>query len=280
MLPPGTVGERAGARAGIGPSCICPVMASQAPQRGGKVGYEGTRGNVSVSNRYVPVAGMRCVGGAMHVALRKDAERIIEGGVIAVIRAVSEDVAIRIAHALVEGGIKVIEITFTVPGAHRVLEFLARRTEGEDVMLGAGTVLDAETARISLLAGARFIVSPALTLEVVQLAHRYNVLAIPGTATPTEILEARNAGVDMVKIFPGNVLGPEFVRAVKPLFPGLYYIVTGGIKIDNIEDWIKAGAVAVGLGGELTSPAKVGDYAEVTRRARAAVKAVRDARSC
>lgn len=205
-------------------------------------------------------------------------ERLIQAGVIAVIRADSEDVALKLADALVEGGINALEITFTVPRAHRVLESLSRRAESEDLIIGAGSVFDAETARISILAGARFVVTPFLALDVIHMAHRYNVVAIPGTATPTEVFQARSTGIQMVKVFPGNVLGPGFIKAIRPLFPGLSYIPTGGVTIDNVKEWMEAGAVAVGVGSELTSPAQAGNYQEVTRRARSFIHAVKEAK--
>ena len=210
------------------------------------------------------------------MTLQTVAARHVELGLIAIMRGDSETTALRLADALMEGGIKAIEVTFTVPGAHRVLESLVRVSEGEDVLIGAGTVLDAETARISVLAGARFIVSPVLALDVVHVANRYNALPIPGTSTPTEIFQARNAGVQFVKVFPASVLGPGFIKSVKPLFPGVSYVPTGGVTIHNARDWIAAGAAVVGIGGDLTSPGRMGDYAEVTRRARAFVNVLRE----
>lgn len=205
-----------------------------------------------------------------------DVDRLIRAGVIAVIRADTEEVALRLADALIKGGIKALEVTFTVPRAHRVLESLSRRAQEEDLIVGAGTVLDSETARISILAGARFVVTPVVALDVIQTAHRHNVIAMPGASTPTEVFQVYNAGVRMVKVFPANVLGPTFIRAIRPLFPGLLYIPTGGVATHNVRMWLDAGAVAVGVGSELTSPAQRGDYEEVTRRAQAFINAIRD----
>jgi 2-dehydro-3-deoxyphosphogluconate aldolase/(4S)-4-hydroxy-2-oxoglutarate aldolase len=205
-------------------------------------------------------------------------EQVTGLGVVAVLRLSSEKKALEAALAAAAGGIGALEVTFTVPGASRVLEELAGRADEEGWVVGAGTVLDGETARIGLLSGADFVVSPTFVPGVVETAHRYGALPVPGAATPTEVQRCLEAGARLVKIFPGDVLGPGFVRSVSAIFPGLACIPTGGVSLGNAADWIRAGCAAIGVGGELTGPAERGDLDEVTRRAAAFVQAVHEAR--
>jgi 2-dehydro-3-deoxyphosphogluconate aldolase/(4S)-4-hydroxy-2-oxoglutarate aldolase len=176
---------------------------------------------------------------------------IVEVGIIPVIRASSAEQALVAAKAVLRGGINVLEITMTVPRAIRVMEKLADELGGK-VLLGAGTVLDAETARAALLAGAEFIVTPALKPEVVQMAHRYSKPVMPGALTPTEVLTAWETGASFVKVFPcGNMGGPKYIRSLKAPFPHIQLIPTGGVNLENAMDFLLAGASALGVGADL-----------------------------
>src|SRR5262245_10265440 len=168
--------------------------------------------------------------------------RILDSGLVAVIRAEKSDEALRIAAACAEGGVDVVEITFTVPGAAQVIEEVSKR---EGLIVGAGTVLDPETARIGILAGARFVVSPALSGETARLCNRYQIPYLPGAATVREIIEAMECGADIVKVFPGETLGPTFIKAVKAAIPHASLMPTGGVSLGNVRDWVAAGCVAV-----------------------------------
>lgn len=205
-------------------------------------------------------------------------KRMLDNGVVAVVRAENAEQAIKIAEAVKNGGIESIEITLTVPGAIDVIKELKKAYPNNEVIIGAGTVLDSETARAALLAGAEYIVSPNLNLDVVRLCNRYQKICMPGAMTLKEIIEAMEAGADVIKLFPGNVFGPSMVKAIKGPLPYANIMPTGGVTISNVGDWIKAGCVAVGVGGELTAGAKTGDYALVTQTARAFIEAVRTAR--
>lgn len=204
--------------------------------------------------------------------------RIVESGVIAVVRAESPEQALRIADAVKAGGVEAIEITMTVPGALRVIEELAGRHSPEEMLIGAGTVLDAETAVAVVRAGAQFLVSPALDLGMVKVALRYQVVCMVGAMTPGEVIVAMEAGCDFVKLFPGSLLGPEGAKAIRGPLPQAPLIPTGGVSLENAADWIRAGCEAVGVGGELTKGARTSDYGAVTAAARQFVEAVRSAR--
>src|SRR5215510_4634680 len=194
--------------------------------------------------------------------------KITKTGLVAVVRAASAEDAERIARACMEGGVASIEITFTVPGAHEVISGLARRFSNERLLIGAGTVLDEETARIAILAGAQFIVSPALSAPTAQLCRRYQVPYMPGAGTAGEVLKALEEGADIVKVFPGEILGPAFVKAVRGPLPHAPLMPTGGVSVENAADWIRAGCVALGAGSKLTAGAKTGDYRRITETAR------------
>jgi len=204
--------------------------------------------------------------------------KITAAGLVAVIRGESSDQASRIAEACANGGVAALEITFTVPGASAVIEHLAKNSQGE-ILLGAGTVLDPETARIAILAGAQFVVSPALNPETARLCNRYQVPYIPGAGTVGEVIKAMECGADLVKIFPGEILGPAFVKAVKGALPQAHLMPTGGVNLENVGEWIAAGAVAVGVGGHLTAGAKNGDFTSITRIARQFVDKIKEARA-
>jgi len=205
--------------------------------------------------------------------------RIRETGVVAVVRAESSDQALRITEACLAGGVSAIEMTFTVPGAHRVIADLRRRFSDDEILLGAGSVLDPETARIAILEGATYVVSPSLNLETVKLCHRYRIACMPGGMTVTEVIAIMESGADIVKVFPGEVAGPGFIKGVRGPVPQACMMPTGGVSLDNVSAWIAAGAVAVGVGGQLTAGALTGDYDKVTRTARQFVDAVKAARS-
>jgi 2-dehydro-3-deoxyphosphogluconate aldolase/(4S)-4-hydroxy-2-oxoglutarate aldolase len=212
---------------------------------------------------------------------RRDAlERIRELGVVPVVRAASPEEALALVDAVRAGGIDVIELTMTVPRAVELMAELDRRL-GDQIVLGAGTVLDAETARACMLAGARFVVSPIVDLPTIACCRTYAVPAITGALTPTEVLQAWRAGASMVKVFPcGGVGGPAYVRALKAPLPHVPLVPTGGVSLENAGAFIEAGAAAVGAGADLADAARVraGDAAAVTERARRYVEAVARAR--
>ncbi len=211
-----------------------------------------------------------------------DKERVItkitDVGIVAVVRAESADVAKKITDACIEGGVAAIEMTFTVPQAHKVIEEIARSYSPEDIILGAGTVLDSETARIAILSGAQYIVSPYFNADTVRLCNRYRVPCMPGAMTIKEVVEAMEAGADIVKIFPGEAFGPKIIKAIKGPIPYAKMMPTGGVDVGNVGEWIKAGAVAVGAGGALTAGAKTGDFASITRIGREFVEKIKEAR--
>ena len=203
---------------------------------------------------------------------------ITESGLVAVVRANDAEQAIRISDACLEGGCSSIELTFTVPGAAKVIEELAKRYSNGEMMLGAGTVLDSETARIAILSGANFIVSPGFNLDAAKLCGRYRVPYMPGCMTITEVLTAMEAGADIVKIFPGDLFGPKIIKDIRGPLPYAKMMPTGGVDLDNVDQWIKAGAVAVGAGSSLTAGAKTGDYAAITETAKKFIAKIKEAR--
>lgn len=204
--------------------------------------------------------------------------RICDAGIVAVVRAENAEKAMRITDACIEGGVAAIELTFTVPQAHRVIEELAKKYTSDQIILGAGTVMDAETARTAILSGAEYIVSPYFNAETVKLCNRYRVPCMPGAMTIKEVVEAMEAGADIVKIFPGEVFGPKIIKAIKGPIPYAKMMPTGGVNVDNVGEWIQAGAVAVGAGGALTAGAKTGDYASITKIGKEFVQKIKEAR--
>lgn len=206
--------------------------------------------------------------------------RMIEEGVIPVVRVSSAQEAIDVSDAIKAGGISLIEITMSVQGAIDVIKELTKKYKDE-IIMGAGTILDPETGRAALLAGAQFIVSPTLNLDLIQLAHRYSAVVVPGAMTPTEILTAWNAGADMVKVFPAAQLGgPEYLKAIRGPLPQVLLVPTGGVNLQNAGAFIKAGATALGVGGELIDKKAVKEkkFNIITDNTRAFLKAVREAR--
>jgi 2-dehydro-3-deoxyphosphogluconate aldolase / (4S)-4-hydroxy-2-oxoglutarate aldolase len=180
---------------------------------------------------------------------------------IGIIRAPSAAVAISIGTALVEGGLPVVEVAYTTPGASSAISAL--RAECPDAIIGAGTVLDATAASAAVSAGAQFLVSPAVVADVLRAGHRYGLPVVPGAATPTEIQLAMDLGADMVKLFPAGSLGVSFMQSIAAAMPHVPFVPTGGVTAANARDWLDAGAVAVGVGGGLTG----GDRAAVQQRA-------------
>lgn len=207
-------------------------------------------------------------------------EIMLEGGVISVIRAKSADEALKIVEAIRKGGINTIEVTMTVPGAIGVMERLAREADDE-ILLGAGTVLDPETARASILAGAEFIVGPCLNLELVRLCKRYSKIIIPGAMTPTEIMSAWEMGADIVKVFPaGQLGGPSYIKTIKAPLPQILLNPSGGVSLDNAGEFIKAGASVISVSSTLVDKKAVaqGRFEVITKKAEQFLEEVRKAR--
>lgn len=210
---------------------------------------------------------------------QKVLSKISECGVVAVVRAESKEEAILISDACVKGGILGIEVTFTIQDAETVIKELASHyVEHAEVVIGAGTVLDAATARIAILAGAQFIVSPCFDEQTAKLCNLYQIPYMPGCMTITEMKHALEHGVDIIKLFPGNAFGPEIVKAVKAPLPQVNIMPTGGVSLDNVDQWIKNGCVAVGVGGNLVAPAKTGEYEKITKYASQYIKKVQEVR--
>lgn len=203
-----------------------------------------------------------------------------ETGIIAIMRAQSSDQLIAAADAIRAGGVRVIEVTMTTPGALSVIS-AATKKYGSEVLFGAGTVLDPETARAAILAGAGFIVAPTLNVEVIKLCNRYSVPVMPGCATPTEMLTAWEAGADMIKLFPADVGGPDLIKAILAPLPQLQIVPVGGVDLNTAAAFIRKGAVALGVGGSLINQKLLdsGDMAELSRRAAAFIDEVKKGRS-
>ena len=196
-------------------------------------------------------------------------DRVLESCIVAVIRAESGDLLVDVAEALLAGGVDVMEVTFTVPKAHQVLERVADKL-GKRVLLGAGTVLDPETCRAAFLAGAEFIVSPAVSVPVMEMCKRYSKLIMPGAFTPTEVVTAWQAGADIVKIFPSEITGPKYLKALHGPLPHIRLMPTGGVNLETATEFLKAGACALGVGSSLVDPKVVaaGDLKKIENLAR------------
>lgn len=214
------------------------------------------------------------------LARRAIVDRLIDAGAVAVIRLPDASRGEVLVNALLDGGVSAIEVTLTTSGALELITALTK-TFGDALVIGAGSVLDAETARRSIGAGARYIVSPVLDAEVLAAAHAHDVPALPGAYSPTEILRAYHAGADLVKLFPAELLGPGFIRNVLAPMPFLELMPTGGVTPQNVGQWIDAGAVAVGLGAALVDPKLVnaGDFDAITARARTVTEGIASARA-
>ena len=210
----------------------------------------------------------------------KNLQEIINCGVVAIVRVASAQEAVEVCMAVAKGGVKPIEVTMTVPGAiDAIKEF--KSVVKDEVLVGAGTVLDPETARAVILAGAEFVVSPTLNLEVIEVCRRYSKIVIPGTFTPTEILTAWEAGADIVKVFPATVGGPQYFRDIKGPLPQIRLMPTGGVNLENTPDFIRAGAVAVAAGTSLVDKKAVSErnFDLITETAKKFVEAVKLARA-
>jgi len=205
-------------------------------------------------------------------------KRIEETGIVAVVRAENPEQALKIAEAVKKGGIQAIEITMTVPGAVEVIKELAKAYPNQEIIIGAGTVLDSETARACILAGAEYVVSPGTDFETIKLCNRYQKVVMPGCMTVTEVLKAMEAGADVIKVFPATLFGPKIIKAIKGPVPQAPLLPTGGVNLDNVAEWIKAGSLAVGVGSSLTAGAKKGDYEAVTNTASEFVKRIAETR--
>ena len=202
-------------------------------------------------------------------------QAIKQEGVVVVIRGKSVEQAIKTVDACYKGGIKIIEVTFTVPRADEIISKLSEKYAGTDMVIGAGTVLDPETARIAMLAGAKFIVSPSLNVETIKMCNRYGIPMMSGVMTPTEAQTAMEYGVDILKMFPGDIAKPAGLKALKGPFPQANIMPTGGVSNDNVEEWFKAGAYAVGAGSFLTKDANDGNYDKVESTCKAFVEKVK-----
>ncbi len=207
--------------------------------------------------------------------------RMLGEGLIPLIRAGSASDAMDVAAAIKDGGASFLEITMTVPGAIEVVQELSLKYKDEFI-IGAGTVLDPETGRAAILAGAQFVVSPTLNFELISLAHRYGLVVIPGAMSPTEILAAWQAGTDLVKVFPaGQLGGPDYVKAVKGPLPQILLMPAGGVNIDNAGAFIRAGAAAVAVGSELVDKKAVKEkkFNIITANTRTFIKSIREAKA-
>ncbi len=184
--------------------------------------------------------------------------QILDSGIVAVVRSPDSQQLVEVVRALADGGVTVVEITMTVPDALTVLRQV-RQSLGERVLLGAGTILDPETARAALLAGAEYLVAPTLNLDVIRLCQRYSKLVMPGAFTPTEILTAWEAGADIIKVFPAEVVGPAFFKAMRGPLPQVRLMPTGGVDLNTAADFLRAGACCLGLGSQLVEPRAVAE---------------------
>src|SRR3989440_2268696 len=211
--------------------------------------------------------------------------QVLDCGIVAVVRSPDSQQLVEVCRALVDGGVTVVEITMSVPNALDVLRQV-RQALGDRLLLGAGTVLDPETARAVLLAGAEYVVAPTVNLDVIRLCQRYDKLVMPGAFTPTEILSAWEAGADIVKVFPADVVGPAFFKALHGPLPQVRLMPTGGVDLTTAADFLKAGACCLGVGGQLVDPKAIANgnfdrirelasqYIDIVQKYRAEAKAV------
>jgi 2-dehydro-3-deoxyphosphogluconate aldolase / (4S)-4-hydroxy-2-oxoglutarate aldolase len=207
-------------------------------------------------------------------------QRVLDCGIVAIVRFTDPGPLVEVVKALADGGVTVTEVTLTVPNALDVIRE-AKRQLGDRVLLGAGTVLDTETARAALLAGAEFIVAPSINLDVIKLCRRYDKLVMPGALTPTEVVTAWEAGADIVKVFPADIVGPAFFRALRGPLPHVKLMPTGGVDLSTATDFLNAGAVCLGVGGQLIEPKAVAarDFARITALAKQFVEIVQKHRN-
>lgn len=214
------------------------------------------------------------------IAKHKVMASLRESGVVAVIRTENPGDLVAVCRALNKGGVKFVEITMTVPGALDIIHEAADRLKDTDVCIGAGTVLDGETARVAILAGSQFVVGPSFDPDVVRICNTYGVVVMPGALTPTEIVTAWKSGADVVKIFPGDVGGPDYLKAIKEPLPQVELMPTKGVDFETATAFIKAGAIAVGTGSCLVSKALMAakDHAGITENAKRFIKIIREAK--
>jgi 2-dehydro-3-deoxyphosphogluconate aldolase/(4S)-4-hydroxy-2-oxoglutarate aldolase len=215
------------------------------------------------------------------VEKQENLQTIIDSGVIAVIRGMEVDKVVNIVDALLEGGVKALEITLNSPGAIDLIEEVSERVKDTDAIVGAGTVLDGETARAAILAGAEFVFAPNLNQDVIEVCNRYGKVVIPGVMTPTEIVNAYQAGADLVKIFPAGVMGPKYIKSVKGPLNHIPMMPTGGVGLDNAADFIEAGVVALGVGSALMDKEAIAEenYEVITENAKKLTQIVEETRN-
>ncbi len=215
------------------------------------------------------------------MAKESQLKQVLDSGIVAIVRSQDSAQLVEVVRALADGGVRTIEITMTVPGALDVLRQV-RAALGDQVLLGAGTILDTETARMAILAGAEYLVSPTLNLDVIRMCQRYDKLIMPGAFTPTEILAAWEAGADIVKVFPAEVVGPAYFKALRGPLPQIRVMPTGGVDLTTALDFLKAGACCLGIGSQLVEPKAIAErnfdrirdlarqYADIVRKFKAA----------
>lgn len=219
----------------------------------------------------------------LEVKMRKEQviTRMKEDCLVAVVRAKNKEQGEKVIDAIIAGGINFIEITMTMDEGNPVefIQFMSEKyRSNEKVVIGAGTVLDPETARAVILAGANYVVSPGLNVDTIKLCNRYRIPMLPGVMSPTEAITALESGCDIIKVFPGNVVGPGAISSFKGPLPQGDFMPSGGVDVDNVDKWLKAGACAVGTGSSLTKGAATGDFAAITAKAKEFVEAVAVAR--
>ena len=194
--------------------------------------------------------------------------KVIQSGVVSVVRAESGEKALKIVEAVISGGITSIELTYSVPRANEVISDLVAKYLGTDVVIGAGTVLDPTSARLAIVAGAQFIVSPSFNKEVAKICNLYQIPYVPGILTPLEAQKALEYGSELIKLFPGDITGTKMIKDLKGPFPYINILPSGGVNVDNVAEWFAAGAVAVSAGGGVTAPAANNNYSGVTENAK------------
>ena len=207
-------------------------------------------------------------------------EKIHDRGIVAVVRANNGEEALKISEAASKGGVDIIEITMTVPGAVDVIKELTEiyENKAEDIIIGAGSVLDSETARACILAGAEFIVGPSVNKEMINICNKYDITVAAGAMTPTEAVNAMEMGADIIKVFPAGLFGPSIIKAIKGPIPQARLLPTGGVDQSNVKKWIEAGSFAVGAGSAICAGAKTNNYEKVTKDAEEFVKKIEEAR--
>lgn len=207
-------------------------------------------------------------------------QRMIEGGIVAIIRSESSEGLLQVVEAIGQGGISAVEVTMTTPNALAMISEVAAKYRGR-VLIGVGTILDSETARAAILAGAEFVVSPHVNMDIIKTVKRYSTIVIPGAFTPTEIITAWEGGADIVKVFPTSSVGPHYIRDLKGPLPQVSLMPTGGVTLENATSFIKAGAAALAVGGNLAGKKAIaeGNYREITENAKKFVQVVKEART-